>query len=289
MPFKRDEPTEGTAMIFLHSATAKEILNAILAGEEYLDISLDLGLSQTRVDVNDQIWDSNKLEKIVQDPDSIYFIRDGETFKAALSTDHFYKLHPTGPNTAPALLIDGVLMHRVKEVDPIKDAAMKAELCARKGIDMLEICTGLGYATIACLRRGVKSIVTIEKDSSVIELARLNPWSRDLFSDARVSTIQGDASETIEEFDSSVFHAVMHDPPRFSMGSELYTSEFYSQLFRVLKPKGVLYHYVGSPGSKHRKRDLQKGIITRLREVGFKQVKRNESTLGVVARKERSR
>ncbi len=135
----------------------------------------------------------------------------------------------------------------------------------------------------------MKSIVTVEKDPSVIELARLNPWSKDLFTDKRVSTIQGDASEKIEEFDDNTFHAIMHDPPRFSMGSELYTSDFYSQLYRVLKPKGVLYHYVGSPGSKHRKRDLQKGILTRLREVGFKQVKRNESTLGVVARKERSR
>ncbi|MHA2149794.1 MAG: class I SAM-dependent methyltransferase [Candidatus Thorarchaeota archaeon] len=252
-----------------------------------MDLSLDLGISRTRIDVSDPIWDTEKLEKIVKDPDSIYFIRDGETYKAALSMGHFYKLHPTGPTSAPALLIDGVLMHRVKDIDPIEDASMKAELCARKGIDMLEICTGLGYSTIACLRRGVKSIVTIEKDPSVIELARLNPWSRDLFADKRVSTVQGDASKKIEEFDDCTFHSVMHDPPRFSMGSELYTSEFYSQLYRVLKPKGVLFHYVGSPGSKHRKRDLQKGILTRLREVGFKQVKRNESTLGVVARKER--
>ena len=276
-------------MIFLHSVTAKAILNAIQEGIETFTISLDLGISQTRIDISDPIWDADKLEKIVKDPDSIYFIRDGETYKAALSTDHFYKLHPTGSTTAPALLIDGVLMHRVKDIDPIKDAAMKADLCARRGIDMLEICTGLGYSTIACLRRGVKSIITIEKDPSVIELASLNPWSKDLFTDKRVSTIQGDASEKIEAFDDNTFHAIMHDPPRFSMGSELYTSEFYSQLYRVLKPKGVLYHYVGSPGSKHRKRDLQKGILTRLREVGFKQVKRNEKTLGVVARKERSR
>ena len=276
-------------MIFLHSETAAKILNAIHERIENLDLSLDLGVSQTRIDVSDPIWEVDKLEKILKDPDSIYFIRDGDTYKAALSTDHFYKLHPTGPTTAPALLIDGVLMHRVKDINPIEDAAMKAELCARKGIDMLEICTGLGYSTIACLRRGVKSIVTVEKDPSVIELARLNPWSKDLFTDKRVSTIQGDASEKIEEFDDNTFHAIMHDPPRFSMGSELYTSDFYSQLYRVLKPKGVLYHYVGSPGSKHRKRDLQKGILTRLREVGFKQVKRNESTLGVVARKERSR
>jgi predicted methyltransferase len=287
--FKRDENLEGTAMIFLHSATAREILDAIQTGEEQLEISLDLGISRTRIDVRDPIWEPDKLGKIVQDSDSIYFIRDGQTYKAALSTDHFYKLHPTSPITAPALLIDGVLMHRVKDIDPIRDAEMKAERCARKGIDMLEICTGLGYSTIACLKSGVRSIVTIEKDSSVIELARLNPWSRDLFSDTRVSTIQGDASEEIEEFESSSFHAVMHDPPRFSMGSELYTTEFYSQIFRVLKPKGVLYHYVGSPGSKHRKRDLPKGIITRLRDVGFRQVKRDNPTLGIVARKERSK
>lgn len=274
-------------MIFLHSITAQKILNAIQEGMEHFSLSLNLGISQTRIDVRDPIWETDKLEKIVKDPDSIYFIRDGETYKAALSTDHFYKLHPTGPTTAPALLIDGVLMHRVKDIDPIKDAEMKAALCARKGIDMLEICTGLGYSTIACLRRGVKNIVTIEKDPSVIELARLNPWSKDLFTDKRVSTIQGDASEKIEEFDDNTFHSIMHDPPRFSMGSELYTSDFYSQLYRVLKPKGVLYHYVGSPGSKHRKRDLQKGILTRLRDVGFKQVKRNERTLGVIARKEK--
>jgi predicted methyltransferase len=272
-------------MIFLHSSTAKEILDAIKEGYGEVDLSLNLGLSHRRIDVNDPIWDTDKLEKIVEDSDSIYFVRDGEFYKAAISTDHFYKLHPTGPDTAPALLIDGVLMHRVKDIDPIQDAEMKAALCARKGIDMLEICTGLGYSTIACLKRGVKSIVTIEKDPSVIELAKLNPWSRELFSDKRVSALQGDASRRIDEFDDSSFHAVMHDPPRFSMGSELYTSEFYSQLFRVLKPNGLLYHYVGSPGSKHRKRDLQKGILTRLRNVGFKQVQKNERTLGVVARK----
>ena len=275
-------------MIFLHSVTAQKILNAIHNGIGHLDISLDLGISRIRIDVSDPIWVVGKLEKIVKDHESIYFVKEGEFYKAATRTEHFYKLHPTGPESAPALLIDGVLMHRVKDVDPIEDATMKADLCARKGTDILEICTGLGYATIASLKKGVRSIVTIEKEPSVIELARLNPWSRDLFTDNRVSALQGDASKIIEDLDDTSFHAVMHDPPRFSMGSELYTSEFYSELYRVLKPKGVLFHYVGSPGSKHRKRDLQKGIITRLRDVGFKQVQRNERTLGVVARKWRS-
>jgi hypothetical protein len=272
-------------MTFLHSVTAGEIIQAIEGGSEHLELSLDLGRTSTRIDLKDPFWDVVQLRKIVKDTESVYFVRDGQIFKAAIRADHFYKLYPTGHKSAPALLIDGVLMHRVKDVNPIEDASMKAALCARKGIDMLEICTGLGYSTIACLKKGVRSIRTIEKDHHVIELSRLNPWSTELHSDERVSLIHGDAVEKIEEFDSKSFHSVLHDPPRFSMGSELYTSEFYSQIFRVLKPRGLLYHYVGSPGGKHRKRDLPKGVIQRLRKVGFEKVARNKSTLGVVAKK----
>ena len=272
-------------MIFLHSVTAEEIIQAIYRGVEHLDLSLDLGRTMTKIDLTNPIWNVEQLKKITKDPDSIYFVRENQIFKAAISEVHFYKLFPTGHESAPALLIDGVLMHRVKDIDPIEDAAMKAELCARKGIDMLEICTGLGYSTIACLKRGVRSITTIERNHHVIELSKLNPWSRELHSDKRVSLIHRDAVEKIEEFDAKSFHAVLHDPPRFSMGSELYTTEFYSQIYRVLKPRGVLYHYVGSPGGKHRKRDLPKGVIQRLRNVGFENVKRNNSTLGVVAKK----
>jgi predicted methyltransferase len=271
-------------MIFLHSVTAEKIIQAIESRRDHLRVSLDLGRTSTEIDLKDSIWDVEQLGKIVEDPESIYFVQDNQFYKAAISVDHFYKLFPTGPETAPALLIDGVLMHRVKDINPIQDAAMKAALCARKGIDMLEICTGLGYSTIACLERGVRSIISIEKDQHVIELSRLNPWSKELHSDKRVSLVQGDAVEEIEEFDSKSFHGVLHDPPRFSMGSELYTTEFYSRIYRVLKPKGVLYHYVGSPGGKHRKRDLPKGVIKRLRDAGFEHVSRNESTLGVVAR-----
>lgn len=272
-------------MIFLHSVTAAAIIQAIEKGVVQIDLSLDLGRTITRIDLTNPFWSLAQLKKIKKDSESIYFVKDDQIFKAAINDDHFYKLFPTGHESAPALLIDGVLMHRVKDIDPIEDASMKAELCARKGVDMLEICTGLGYSTIACLRRGVRSIITIEMNHHVIELSRLNPWSRELHSDERVSIIHGDAVERIEEFDTKAFHSVLHDPPRFSMGSELYTAEFYSQIYRVLKPRGVLYHYVGSPGGKHRKRDLPKGVIQRLRNVGFNNVKRNKSTLGVIAKK----
>jgi predicted methyltransferase len=270
---------------FFNASIAKELLSAIEQGKEDITISLDLGRTKKQVSLSDSQWDTTHLHKIAKDPSTVYFVEDGEAFKAAIDSTQFYKLMPSGKGTAPALIISGVAMHRVKDVDPMEDASMKAELCAKPGTNMLEICTGLGYSTIECLRRGVQSITTIEQDQNVIQLARLNPWSRELFSDERVTLVQGDAVEKIHEFDAGSFHSVLHDPPTFTMASSLYTREFYSEIYRVMKRKGILFHYVGAPGSKYRKRDVQKGVIQRLREVGFKQVERKRDALGVLAKK----
>jgi predicted methyltransferase len=272
-----------TNVSFLDSFTADHILSAYSKGLSEVEVSLDLGITTTRISLEDEPWSREQLQKISADQESIYFINSEGIFKAAIRGMHFYKLMPVARNQAPALLIDGVLMHRVKEITPMEDANMKAKLCARKGIDMLEICTGLGYASIACLKRDVRSIVTIEKDKDVLQLAKLNPWSHKMFTDERVRVIHGDASERILDINDNSYHSIMHDPPRFSMAPELYTTDFYRQLFRVLKRKGILLHYVGSPGSKHRKQDLQKGIMQRLREAGFKDVARKEKVLGVLA------
>ena len=270
-------------LLFLDSHAAGRILSAYDNGSSEVEVSLDLGVTTRRIRLANQPWKRDQLKKISQDEESVYFVNDEGIFKAALSGKHFYKLMPVARSQAPALLIDGILMHRVKETTPMEDASMKAELCARKGIDMLEICTGLGYASIACLQKGVRSIVTIEKDENVLELASLNPWSRRLFTDDRITVINADASLEIEKIDEESFHAVMHDPPRFSLAPELYTKEFYSHLYRVLRHKGKLLHYVGSPGSRHRKIDLQKGIMKRLRDAGFNTVTRKEEVLGVLA------
>jgi len=219
---------------FLDSTVAKEILDALKQDIEEITISLDLGRSTTKVSLSDSDWNSTQLQKIAKDPNTVYFIEDGEAFKAAISGTQFYKLMPSGLGTAPALVISGVAMHRVKDMGPIKDAAMKAKLCAKSGDDMLEICTGLGYSTIECLKKKIRSIMTIEMDNDVIQLASINPWSRELFSDPRVTLIQGDATEKICEFEDSKFHSILHDPPTFAMGSSLYTHEFYSQMYTLM-------------------------------------------------------
>ena len=270
---------------FFDTFTAAGILAALEADVKELEVSLDLGISKKKIDLKDFREYKKEFEKISRKAGSIFFLENGEFFQAAISEDHYYKLFSSYPERAPALLIDGVLMHRVKETDPLTDARTKAKLCAKDGSKMLEVCTGLGYSTLACLERGAVSIDTIELNPHVLKLARLNPWSQHLFEDDRVRVIEGDAAEIVPDLEESEYTGILHDPPRFSMGSALYTVEFYSAMFRVLEPGGILFHYVGSPGGKHRRRDLQKGIMLRLRTAGFTDVVRRPEALGITARK----
>jgi predicted methyltransferase len=223
------------------------------------------------------------LEKIARDEGTVYFVSHGGVYKAAIATDSgFYKLVPTIP---PTIEINGIRMHRTKEVNPLQDTRNKVNAVRPgEGETVLDTCMGLGYTAIEASKRGAY-VITIEKDPHVLELARINPWSRELFTGGKVQVIQGDSFEVVRKFKQASFDVVIHDPPRFSLAGQLYSEEFYRELFRVLRPGGRLFHYVGNPGKKYRKKDLQKGVMERLRKAGFVGVKRVEEALGVVAKK----
>ena len=222
------------------------------------------------------------IERIARDEGSVYFVKNGGVYKAAIAGEHFYKLVPTIP---PTIEINGIRMHRTKEVNPLQDTRNKVNTVKPKeGETVLDTCMGLGYTAIEASKRGAY-VITIEKDPNVLELARINPWSRELFTGGKIQVIQGDAFEVVKKFKDESFDVVIHDPPRFSLAGHLYSEEFYRELFQVLKPGGRLFHYVGNPGKKYRKKDLQKGVMERLRRAGFVGTKRVEEALGVVARK----
>ncbi len=224
----------------------------------------------------------NVIEKIAKDENGVYFIKEGGVYKAAIAGEHYYKLVPTIP---PTIEINGIRMHRTKEINPLRDTRNKVNAVQpREGETVLDTCMGLGYTAIEAARRGAY-VITIEKDRNVIELAKLNPWSRELFTGGKIQVIHGDAFEVVKRFKDGSFDVVIHDPPRFSLAGQLYSEEFYRELFRILKPGGRLFHYVGNPGKKYRRKDLQKGVMERLRKAGFVGVKRVEDALGIVARK----
>lgn len=198
-------------------------------------------------------------------------------------TGKYYRLVNT--STWPYLEISGIRMHRADDIDPKKDAILKIKALGRIYGRILDCCTGLGYtAILAANRKDVKEVITIEKDENVIEIAKKNPFSKPLFENPKIRIVLGDAFQEIRNFEDEYFHFIIHDPPRINIAHELYSLEFYRQLFRVLKSNGRIFHYVGRPGIRQKKNYI-KGIINRLRFAGFTRIRIVEYALGLIAEK----
>jgi len=200
----------------------------------------------------------------------LYTISGGRLEKLQIFQGHLYKLAPSGGY--PALEIDGVRMHRTKGMLPEEEARVKVDcLHIREGQAVLDICTGLGYSSQEAARRGA-SVLTIERNSPVIALARHNPCSRNFFDyvgSGKIDIVVGDASLLLGTLPGNRFDRIIHDPPSFSLAGELYSKSFYIQLRRLIRDDGLLLHYTGQPGSRYRRLDLKKSVSGRLREAGF--------------------
>ncbi len=253
---------------------ADELLEARGRGAVKIRASFDLGKSFKEVKLSERSvvhrdfelgWD--EIELASKRERDIYMIDEGKLVPLSIASDHFYKLVLVRWGYPSTLEIDGIHMHRILDITPDADSRLKVRLlgdlrCKR----VLDVCTGLGYTAITSLRRGACSVLTIEKDKSVVSLAKLNPWSWEL-EDERVELKMKDAFTALDEYKEE-FDAVIHDPPRISLAGDLYSLEFYLKLARALKPGGRIVHYVGQPGI-HKGKRIWRGVLERLRLAGF--------------------
>ena len=115
-------------------------------------------------------------------------------------------------------------------------------------------------------------------------LRSLNPWSPENSGDAddRLSVMHADVVAAIAQLPDGSVDAVLHDPPRFGIAGELYSAAFYRQLARVLRRKGLLFHYTGSPNALTSGRDVPREVGRRLQGAGFAAELNGD---GVLARK----
>jgi predicted methyltransferase len=213
------------------------------------------------------------------------FVVDGTTVSPArLHSAHTGRICSlVATRTAPTAVLAGFPMHRVKDGDPLSDTRAKLRAIAPVVGRVLDTTTGLGYTAIAASRTA-QHVVTVEVDPAMLALARLNPWSQELFADKNVTHVIGDSADVVQRFGDASFSRVVHDPPTLSLAGELYGGAFYAQLWRVRKPGGRLFHYVG-----HLERGLgarvAKGVTRRLLDAGFSRVRRRPEALGLVAYK----
>ena len=276
--------------IVLSHRQIEPLLNARLAGEGTVSTSLDLGLTRAevslragRVEFPDGQWLSwESLEEIGESETGCFLVEGHEAVKIQRFSEFLgraYGLMPT--DRSPTLLVSGIPMHRIKGTDPQRDTLTKIRAVAPVTGRVLDTCTGLGYTAIEAAKTA-EQVVTIELDPTVLEVARLNPWSRALFEDPRIEQIVADSFDAVQDFEDCSFSRIIHDPPWFSLAGELYSGEFYRQLHRVMGRKGRLFHYIGDLSSRSG-RNVVKGVARRLQEAGFSRVVRKPGAFGVVA------
>jgi len=230
--------------------------------------------------LNDIRISKEDMKKLSKKGSTLHAITEEGLIALEIRSRSYYKLRALDKPVHPTLEIDGVHMHRISQMDPWTDSLIKVKpLRIRKSHRVLDTCMGLGYTAIAAKNLGAQ-VLTVEKSEEVLELSRWNPWSREL---EDVNIYLDDVSQLVIEFKDESFDRIIHDPPAFYMAGELYSSDFYSELYRILRPCGVLFHYTGNLG-RRRGIDLARGVMRRLKEVGF-EVRRYERGLGVLASK----
>ncbi len=281
-----------TQPIVLSYVQVDPLLDAKRKGQSSLEISPDLGLSSVTVTLtlegvtfpNGIHLSWQHIEKISKSQVNCFLVEDNAIKSIQVfseTTNRVCSLMPT--KGAPSMLIAGFVMHRIKDIDPMQDTLRKIAAISPLTGRVLDTATGLGYTAIEAAKTAGE-VVTIELDPGAQEIARLNPWSRGLFTNVNIHQIMGDAYEVVPTFEDESFTRIIHDPPTFSLAGDLYSGTFYQQLYRILKRGGRLFHYIGDPSSKA-SGGVTKGVLRRLSEAGFTRVVRKPEAYGVVAYK----
>lgn len=249
----------------LHEA----LLQARTHAPSTIDVSLDLGRTRASVRAEHDHWScaAGAYPYLDVCKDRTVYHWTGRAFApVARYGTALIKLVPTewGP---PTFEIDGIKMLPTAQVSPYEDARIKVERIRPRGAVVLDTCGGLGYFAAWCVALGAARVLSFEKDPDVLWLRRLNPWSP--VAGGALELVHADVTGRIGELPSATFDAVLHDPPRFGIAGELYSAAFYGELARVLKPRGRLFHYTGTPNRLTSGRDVPREVAKRLRDAGF--------------------
>ena len=280
----------GTTGYYIQATIARQVLDAMDRDEPSIDISVDLNLSSATFTLcddelildEDNRLNRSELQKISNKKNKIFCLQSGVLEVLEVRGTGYYKLVPT--DQAPLLEISGVKMHISKGINPFESARQMAAQVVKKGHMVLDTCGGLGYAASAALTLGAREVTSVELSATVMALRQRNPWSQGIFSD-NIQLVHADINTYIHELAAESFDSVIHDPPRFSLAGELYGEKFYREIHRVLKRRGVLFHYTGNPHQLKRGSSFMDHAAQRLRDAGFSKVTKVTKLMGITASK----
>jgi len=262
----------GKMNLIISSQELRKIKEAIGRGEKEIETSLDLGLTKTIL----------KLEKIkfsigkIKDDEKDAYLLVGKKLKKVQffspETNLAYTLIPTSGR--PILQVSGTPMHKQAFVERIQTERLTGRV--------LDSGTGLGYTAIEAAKTA-DLVMSIEIDENVMRMARLNPFSQELFQE-KIILISGDLTLEITKFKNEEFDYLIFDGGTPKSSGEFFSIDNYREAFRVLKRRGRLYHYL----PKHhitRGRDFIGEMIKKMISAGFILVERNDEGSYAVMKK----
>jgi len=249
---------------------------------ETFDISLDLGISKSKITwegehvifPDGQELDINTIKKANKRNENDCFLVEKNSlyFIYIFENQTVYKLYEPHIDYPPTLWINGSVMHTISVSNPVEDSRHKVKLWGISG-EALDTCFGLGYTAIELKNAGADKVYTYEISKAVLEIAKVNPWSREAFSSNKILIHNADIIPTIKKFSEEKFSFILHDPPNIKINGDLYSLAFYKELYRVLEQNGSLYHFIGGGRVPREHRvDYTKGVIKRLYAAGFRKV-----------------
>ena len=264
--------------------TGRTIRKLLRCSAGTVNVSLDLGLTPSTVSVTEDsvelpdgfAVDREELDEAWRHPEDCVVLSEKGCIKAYLYSDErgkYYKLYQHEEGLAPTIVINNATMHSVVRMGPWEDEIRKVQALPEREGECLDTCCGLGYSAQLLAEAGFERVVTCEEDPNVLEIAAINPWSRDLFRRRRIDLHDCDMRDYMAECSDNSFPLIFHDPPTVYQAGELYSEELYREFARLLEPGGVLYHYVGEPG-RNRGQDYAGGVLDRLHEAGFRSTER---------------
>ncbi len=272
---------------------AKFLLKEALKGREKVEISLDLGKTKQVIDIieghiipkqgEEKKFKLEELQRLKEN--TVYTIENGKVLAVELfsnETNLYYKLRPT--KDWPTLMLSSVPMHRYITSTPKLDTESKIDSIRPIKGRVLDTCCGLGYTAISLAKSGAESVTCFERDKTVLDICKYNPFSEELFTDKKITITNESIYEGIKKIPSESFDRIIHDPPTVSFAKELYSLEFYDELFRVLKKGGKLYHYAPSPG-KTKGIEFWRTMVKMMRNAGFVDADYFKNSSGIVTKK----
>jgi uncharacterized protein len=269
----------------LTSSIHETIRAAARSGAATVECSLDLGRSETRIDLSTGHWSWRGVSYpflTACKERTIYYWTGTEFSPVSRYANSLIKLVPTEWG-APTFEIDGIKMLPTARISPFADAGHNVGLVRPHGKKVLDTCGGLGYFAAWCLELDAAEVHSYEKNPDVIWMRGLNPWSPRVGN--RLTLFNGDIAVAIESLPEQSYDAVLHDPPRFGIAGELYSQAFYDQIARVLRPRGILFHYTGTPNKLTSGRDVPNEVAGRLRRAGFRVESHGDGMLAVKQKK----